>query len=494
MSKLLTPAEMTRMSAEVQRFRGRVDQRMLVFSRNRNVNWPGLIEYFQHSMRNALSSWEQADVAHLMDAWTDLARELVTVSHKADAAVSEAIAATSATHAARIGFAARATWLVCTTAVPPPFGALIGAVVRGVCGEESWDKVVDRTYEWVMQAPFPHASNDASAKPNLHVITSGELTRSARIQYIGGHPALRELKDFNQVLSRVGMIFSPSASSQISAWEKKYLVANLRKLRQPSKESGGAIADKVHFECRDKAKALVAAVQQALSSYTDDRATAESVICAANSLRDNSAERNQNWGIHARVGVRSQLSEEKQIENDITQTLNAFMATLAKELVQSLRGNLRAQPVALLDRKKAQREFERAFIARYLQEQIVPPESAPASSAQGDPNHYANTVGTVPKRLISSHFEAKMVDLGIVKRYGLNIVRGEGESYRGEVYQTAARAWFPPFSSNFMPVPFQQGELDDRAARGRLAAWAIDFVNRVPIDEVFRAVYDSAAV
>ena len=485
-----TPAEYTAFKGVVQEYRESVIKRTKLKGQNPEVNWIGLTIQFQQLMRNALSTAQALDVAHLMDAWTDLARELVHIAQEADKAVQQSIADTSATHAARLGFVARATWLILTTAAPPPFGAIIGAVVRGVCGEESWDKVIDRTYEWVIQAPFPHASNTTDGRVSLaHVVTSGEATRSARIQYIGGHPALRELKDFNQVLQKVGMIPSPALAGTIQVWEKSYLPVNLRKLPAPNKASGDQMAEKVHLECRDKANALVGTIRDAVAEYTADRDNAESAVCAA-----------YTWAFgnnrQATVGYRrAPFPPETNIKrikkNEIVDTLDAFRNTFATNLIHELRSTLRAQPVGILNRKAAQKEFERVFIAYYLKAITEEPSTAKvASSSLGDDEHWANVVGTIPKNVISSYLEVKMQELGITEKVP---VFGRYKGVRpDEYYRIASRVWMPPDAqskTNFKPAPFMTGEFSDRGARGRLAAWASEFLDKVPTEEVFKTIY-----
>jgi hypothetical protein len=492
---LFTPQEQIVFKDLIQQYRTNPGRRMALKAQHPDVNWVLLTTNFQASMRNALSTAQTLDVAHLMDAWTDLARELVHIANKAQEAVEKSITETSATHAARLGFLARATWLILTTAAPPPFGALVGAVIRGVCGEESWDKVIDRTYEWAMQAPFPHASNTTDGRVSLaHVITSGEATRSARIQYIGGHPALRELKDFNQVLQKVGSIPNPTISGSIRRWEKKYLPVNLLKLKPPSKADGDLMANQVHLECRDKAKALVSAVESALAEYSDDRDNAESVSCAAYHwvFVYNKPNPKVQFVVHmfdpshplAPSGPTNVSKRDKK--NEIVSTLDAFRNTFAADLVHELRYTLRAQPVGILNRGDAQAEFERVFIAHYLRAVTEPPPAGSvATSVQGDREHWANVVGTVPSNVVSSHLEVKMQTLGIIKKIPL-ISKGVAP---GEIYEMACRVWVPPDTTNFMPVPFKTGELSTRGARGRLAAWAHDYIERVAVDDVFKSIY-----
>jgi hypothetical protein len=485
-----TPAEYTAFKGVVQEFRESSIKRTKLKGQNPEVNWIGLTTEFQQLMRNALSTSQTLDIAHLMDAWTDLARELVHIAQKADEAVQKSIADTSATHAARLGFLARATWLILTTAAPPPFGALVGAVVRGVCGEESWDKVIDRTYEWAIQAPFPHASNTTDGRVSLaHVVTSGEATRSARIQYIGGHPALRELKDFNQVLQKVGMIPSPAVAGTIQVWEKKYLPVNLRKLPPPDKGKGNMMAEKVHLECRAKAKALVSTIQNALAEYTEDRDNAESAVCGA-----------YTWAFgnnrpatvaYRRAPFPPETNIKRIKKNEIVDTLDAFRNTFATNLVLELRSTLRAQPVGILNREAAQKEFERVFIAHYLKAVTEEPSTAKVtSSALGDTEHWANVVGTIPDNVISSHLEVKMQELGITEKIP---VFGRYKDVRpDEYYRIAGRVWMPPDAqskTNFKPVPFMTGEFANRGARGRLAAWASEFLDKVPVEEVFKTIY-----
>jgi hypothetical protein len=494
-ANMFTPQEHIVFKDLIQQYRTNPGRRTILKNRHPDVNWSLLTINFQASMRNALSTSQTLDVAHLMDAWTDLARELVHIANKAREAVESSIAETSATHAARLGFLARATWLILTTAAPPPFGALVGAVIRGVCGEESWDKVIDRTYEWVMQAPFPHASNTTDGRVSLaHVITSGEATRSARIQYIGGHPALRELKDFNQVLQKVGSIPNPTISGNIKVWEKKYLPVNLLKLKPPSKATGHLMANQVHLECRDKAKALVSAVESALAEYSDDRDTAESVVCAAYNWVFEYNKPNPKVAFvvnmfepsHPLAPSQAAPVSKRDKKNEIVSTLDAFRNTFAADLVHELRSTLRAQPVGIINRDDAQVEFERVFIAHYLRAVTEAPTGGVASSAQGDPEHWANVVGTVPSNVVSSHLEVKMQTLGIINKIGLF---SAAKVTRGEIYETASRVWIPPDTTNFMPVPFKTGEVWTRGARGRLAAWAHDYIDRVPVDDVFKSIY-----
>jgi hypothetical protein len=494
-ANMFKPQEQIVFKDLVRQYRANPGRRTGLKAQHPDVNWVLLTIHFQASMRNALSTAQTLDVAHLMDAWTDLARELVHIAHKAQEAVGKSIEKTSATHAARLGFLARATWLILTTAAPPPFGALVGAVIRGVCGEESWDKVIDRTYEWAMQAPFPHASNVTDGRVSLaHVITSGEATRSARIQYIGGHPALRELKDFNQVLQKVGMIPNPTISGTIKVWEKKYLPVNLRKLRPPSKATGHLMANQVHLECRDKAKALVSAVESALAEYSDDRDNAESVLCAAYNwvFEYNKPNPRVEFVInmfdpsHPLAPSRLAPASKRDKKNEIVNALDAFRNTFAADLVHELRHTLRAQPVGIINRDDAQSDFERVFIAHYLKAVTeAPPASGVAASVQGDREHWANVVGTVPSNVVSSHLEVKMQTLGIIKKLPL-ISKGVAP---GEIYEMACRVWIPPDTTNFMPVPFKTGELSTRGARGRLAAWAHDYIERVAVDDVFKSIY-----
>jgi hypothetical protein len=495
-ANMFTPQEQIVFKDLVQQYRTNPGRRMSLKARHPDVNWVLLTSNFQSNMRNALSTAQTLDVAHLMDAWTDLARELVHIAHKAQEAVEKSIAETSATHAARLGFLARATWLILTTAAPPPFGALVGAVIRGVCGEESWDKVIDRTYEWAMQAPFPHASNATDGRVSLaHVITSGEATRSARIQYIGGHPALRELKDFNQVLQKVSSIPSPTISGNIKRWEKKYLPVNLLKLKPPSKATGDLMANQVHLECRDKAKALVSAVENALAEYSDDRDNAESATCAAYDwvFEYNKPNPRVEFVVnmfdpsHPLAPSRPAPASKRDKKNEIVNALDAFRNTFAADLVHELRHTLRAQPVGIIRRDDAQSEFERVFVAHYLKAVTEVPTGSVATSAQGNPEHWANVVGTVPSNVVSSHLEVKMQELGIIQKIPL-LSRGVAP---GEIYETACKVWIPPDTTNFMPVPFKVGELWTRGARGRLAAWAHDYIERVPVDDVFESIYTS---
>jgi len=478
----------------IEKYKANPAGRSMLKSRHPDINWVGITSTFQTNMRNALASWQVLDAAHLMDAWTDLARELVHISQQAQLSVKETVKATSDTSTARLGFAARATWLILTTAVPPPFGAIVGAVVRGVCGEESWAKVIDRTYEWVMQAPFPHASNESSGRVTLsHVITSGEMTRSARIQYIGGHPVLRELKDFNQVLQNLGKVPNPGVASTIDKWEKRFLPVNLLKLKAPNKSNGDHVANQVHLECRDKAKALVSAVQDALAEWSDDRDNAESVVCAAHFwiFKYNRAEPN--------VVFMQRMFDPSYVEptlpttkrdkkNEIVLVLDTFRNTVAEDLVQELRKNLRAQPVGILvNRDDAQKEFELLLIAHYLRQVTEPPRpGAVDASTPANPEHYANVVGTVPSKVVSSHLEARMLALGIIKKVPLI---SNSRVPISEIYAMEIRIWSPPRDREFLPVPFKTGELSSRGARGRLAAWAADYIDRVPIEQVFKTVY-----
>ncbi|MET0339532.1 MAG: hypothetical protein ABW252_00945 [Polyangiales bacterium] len=431
------------------------------------IDWEWVRHQVHEKTRRVLTDDQTLYLAQLMAEWVKLTTDLVDAAVAAEASASAAIEETSGLRQAQMALAGNVIWAVLTTAAPPPFGAICGAVVRGLLTQETWDKCFSVSAEWILQAPWPHTGDQADALGEWRPWVPGKNTNSPRLNYLGGHPTLRELKDYHKLLETVRDPLAPGARDVFDRLNTLTLGA-ARKLPRPPAQTSH-FRETIHEHLTQKLGAIRTAVRRVIYDFGSDNAhalkLAKAVYCWLY-LDDHPSRPPPSPRLGPQRPPIDPATEAQKRMHRVIHGTDVYLNTLADKLIADLARPLRDHRVPRLDVKAAQEVFECLFIARYLAEHREPPPTDVAS-ARGEAVYRAAD-GVVPAKMLQGALVVRMQQLGIVRKF-------EGATFgfgRTGDYESAINGWRPPFpDGDWIAVPYQGGGAN---ARGRLATWALN--------------------
>lgn len=428
-----------------------------------DFDWPHYVFEANQKGRRFLADDQVSIVARLVDGWSRFAAELIDASEKAEASIEKLVKEVSGARRARLAVGSKVVWLILTVAAPPPWGALIGALIRGALGTETWTDALKRWTEWGLQAPFPITNGKADFLGQWRPWVEGKETKSPPLNYIGGHPSLRELKDMHQVINHLDKAFTGKNKKLFDKYNENLFTKWLSLPPQPKgvAESAATILAR---ECSRKGRDVQNAVSSTVFDYAANQTNAEELVHAVI--------RYQYDDIRTQIGGYS--DPVRFVQHVVYEGIDLYLNTLGFHLIHRHTAVLDGGFIPRLNLKAVQAEFEKIILARYL---VASRDLAPRRDGAGvmgvDEDYWLRVYGAVSTKVWTGEVETRLIDLGITRRYPGASIIGTG---RTDEYTARIPPWRPPaLRGPWEPVPYQGGGAN---ARGRLAAWAVHYADR----------------
>lgn len=434
------------------------------------LNRPYRITQLQLQVQHVLSADQLLTVSAAALHWSRCADVLTGAAERAEAAVRAAVSDVGKQRKSWMATAGRGIWVALTVAGPPPFGPIIGAVLRSVLCEDKWVNCIARAGEWLLQVQYP---TDGKG----HIDLSAKIDSRHRGIYApsanpAGHLDIRLLKDMPaQGLPGFETIFTGKTKKSFDRFNKATL-ASLLELPAPPDRPGSMQATLVET-CRSANGKLREAVRTMMRDYTASNDRAGALLDASWLM--------QQRALRAKLARCPAADRARFVDETVHEGAQLYLNTVAHYLMQGLYKQTGAPVLPSVDAKKAQVMFERVLFAHYLATQVEPstfrprgvaapragssPQALAARPQYGTEGFWAATYGTVKANVWSGALEARLRLLGITVQPSADTPR--------ELFAM----WKPPDPGGgpWPPVPYFER---DEAARGRLAAWAISIVRR----------------
>jgi hypothetical protein len=418
--------------------------------RVQGVNRGHLAVTLQFEAHKALGADQALTLAQTLSSWSSFAETVMGCAERAESELGTLVGSMSTQRRELMSLGGRVVWLVLTVAAPPPFGVMVGALVRGLLSEDTWTGCVRTTGEWLMQMTFPQ---DAQGRIDLGAkVTPGQRARFAPSANTGGHSNTKDLKDMVQVLPGVEKCFTGSQKE----WFDKLNKATLQSLcdMAPPQKAAGLRRGELGRLCDRHSVAIRRAIRELVIQFSSNGHNAGRLIDLSWYMQKEAIEEQLE---------RFNYQRTKFIEDTVLDGAKLFLATMTHHAVGSAVGRMGSVGVPEFDEKVLQAKFTTLFVAHYLKQNIT--KGSAARAKLGDENFYAAAVGTVKAGVWYGPLAEKLKALRITEQ-------------RADAPSSFLAAWQPPGpSGGWQPVPYVSV---DENARGRLAAWAIEYAARPP--------------
>ncbi|MET0384605.1 MAG: hypothetical protein ABW321_01535 [Polyangiales bacterium] len=445
-----------------------------------DIDWLGVIHKLREKLRHPYTFGEELDIQDVLREWSELIGWLADIVAAAKTNVESCIASVTNQREQSFAVTGRMLWGTMTIAVPPPVGTILGAIIYAAIEKES-TLALQRLIEWSLQTPLSYGPG-------------GKLTPQRRPynwpknHAPGGQVNIRDLKDVNQMMKSLEKLFGSDRTQWIRELNQK-VPRNVMRIPQMRQEvsfdlHGRAVRTNWHADdmkgvvkdiCTRGQTALRAGVVDVFKTLVQDTQKLRLIAEASRYVQGDIL---LNTGEASPKGI-------------VREGCDLFLNRMAHTYVEGIRGARADTYVVMPNRsggdlkERLQRRFERELFARYFlnNKEDHGPTAQTFMTARKvlgmgfNPalETWADNLGTIPSSffasgylgqlanpLIGAPLEERLVSLGIL--------------YRANS-MAPIRVWRPNHAGalpdhgqdNYQAVPYTSV---DRAARGRLFAWA----------------------
>jgi hypothetical protein len=431
------------------------------------VDLHGVAFEIQQSARRLFTSGQQVSLNKMIAEWLTLIQDVIEAATEAEKDLSTVVSDINTERQAIWSLVGGVLGAVVTYSVPPPAGALVGAVITAVFTEDTWLKAVASGAKLGVQTNRPPDS------------TSGTLL-PYQIQTIYGQQRITDYKDWFATIGGAPSCLGKSAREVVDKVNKKTL-RHLTDMPAPPKAQANDAMQVIRAQCNEKMQAILRAVGEEISDFINTQSGPASIVQASWEYQESA--------ISSKVKTMPESQRATFVKEALKEGALLYLNTAAHEILVALAERSKPQFNRFsFDKASVKKEFELLFWAAYLSGAALK-ESKVTSLLGGkapkadDEDYFAYHFGTIKKLVWRNQVETKLNDLGITKHYPPKSSRPFAG--RSTDYEQAIKTWRPPMAHGlWSPVPYQEG---GNNAKGRLAAWAIEYVKRPPT-ELYKAI------
>jgi len=435
----------------------------------------------EEKVRQPFSMSQLHDISELLRSWNELGADIFACADDAHTELEAMIAELSTQRSELVALAGRVTWLVLSICCPAWQGPAIGALVRGVFSEDIWTNGLAKMGEWWLQVPEVADANTGKAAPTLRWGAPNRITRWARAKHLGGHPQVRDTKDFPQVLNNIHKCFGNSKWGRMLTEINRKTVMRWYELDKPGRLTGGEVLRQLTEVCQVRARAVTECMSSLMREFAGRSTNLDALIDAAHLMQfyaiDQQMQRDPRYDATELVG----------------QGVDLFINTFAHKLVSTVYGSTLDRTVPKLNKTAAKQQLQRLILAEYLRATTSLPRVDPESGSWLEPirgrwaqhqnrrvatkaagGSWAKDYGTVKSSVWTQDVEALMITLGITTRV---------------TDHEKLRSWNAPVRgarTKWEAVPFT---VKNRAAEGRVAAWAKEYAE-LPVEQLLSEFWE----
>ncbi|HEX4231662.1 MAG TPA: hypothetical protein VHZ07_23535 [Bryobacteraceae bacterium] len=430
------------------------------------VDLHSVVFEIQQSARRIFTSGQQVSLSKMISEWLTMIDDVIEAATEAEQDLARVIGDINAERQAIWSTVGGVLGAVLTYSVPPPAGAIVGAIIMSVFTEDTWLKAVASGAKLGVQAN----------KPGSPSATLGPY----EIQTMYGQEKLTDYKDWFATIGGSSSCLGKSAREVVDKVNKKTL-RHLTDMPAPPKAQAKDAVQVIRVQCNEKMQSILRAVGEEISDFINTQSGPASVVQASWEYQESS--------IASKAKIMPEYQRATFVKDSIREGALLYLNTTAHEIMVTLaeRSKPRSNRFSF-DKKSVKKELELLLWANYLSTAALK-ESKATSLVGGkapqadDEDYFAYHYGTIKKLVWRNQLETKLNDLGITRHYPPRFrVPFAG---RSADYEQAIRAWRPPMPTGpWTTVPYQEG---GNNAKGRLAAWAVEYVKRPPTD-LYKAI------
>jgi hypothetical protein len=431
------------------------------------VDLHSVVFEIQQSARRLFTSGQQVSLSKMISEWLTVIDDVIDAATEAEQDLAKVIGDINAERQAIWSTVGGVLGAVLTYSVPPPAGAIVGAIVMSVFTEDTWLKAVASGAKLGVQANKPVGSSSATLGPY-------------EIQTMYGQEKISDYKDWFATIGGSSSCLGKNARDLVDKVNKKTL-RHLTDMPAPPKAQAKDATQVIRIQCNEKMHAILRAVSEEISDFINTQSGPASVVQASWEYQESA--------IASKVKIMPEYQRASWVKEAIKEGALLYLNTTAHEIMVTLAQ--RSKPKSnrfSFDKKTVKKEFELLFWANYLSTAALK-ESKATSLVGGnapladDEEYFAYHYGTIKKLVWRNQLETNLNGLGVTKHFPpRSRVPFAGRSVD---YEQAIRAWRPPMRTGpWMAVPYQEG---GNNAKGRLAAWAVEYVKRPPAD-LYKAI------
>lgn len=434
--------------------------------------------------RNAFTTSQVLTVTTMIAEWLTLVEVLIACAEAAEKNLVSIVDGINAERQAMWKLAGDIISTVLLFAAPPPFGVIIGSVVKAVLSSDTWGSCLTSASGGVMSATFKGTEEQWKKDDDTNQWGPSQETvfkAMATTKSPGEQDSLDAYKDVPAVLGGVSSCMGQSAREKFEEVNKKTMM-HLTDMPDPPKEQTGKAASVIREQTKQKIATIFNAVYDSISDFSDSESGPASLIYASYTYQETS--------LTAKMATKSDSERRAYIHDRVLEGAQLFLNTVVHEMLISLAKIAKPKfNVTTIDKDNVIKQFEIMFWAGYLGSTAMKEAKAAPAIGKGAPisgaeDYFAKRYGVIKKLVWRNTVPAKLNALGITKHYAP--VKRMGFAVRTTEYESAIKNWMPPIPNRpWIPVPYQDG--GSANSKGRLAAWAVEF-NKRPPAEIFKAI------
>lgn len=452
-----------------------------------SIDMNALVFEVQQASRNMFTTAQTISLSKMIAEWLTLVEVLIKCAVDAETELTTMVAEINAERQAMWKLAADIICTVLTFAAPPPFGAMIGGIVKAVMSSDSWTSCISSSSAAAMSATYSKKEEVWEKNSDTNVWGPSEKTVFKALETrkaAGGQESLADYKDIPAMIGGVSSCLGKSARERFEEVNKKTLM-HVTDMPDPPKGQANNVAQIIRDQSKEKIKAILTSVHEMTGEFMSTESGPASLVHASYVYQEKA--------IASRLVLMKDQSQHAQFLRDrVKEGALLYLNTVSHEMMVALAASAKPKfNTTDIPKDQIQKEFEILFWAGYLGKAALNEPKAKTTFGKGAPkvgaeDYYAHNYGVIKKLVWMSRVAEKLNSLGITQQFQAVKAGRFSLAKRSVGYEQAIRSWRPPIAGTpWTPVPYQDG--GSANSKGRLAAWAVEFNRRPPV-EIFDAI------